>query len=392
VAGEVYDYMIGLIIVGLIFGSAVLVVANLSYVNLLYVDQQQLRNVALTALKSMLLDTGDPVNWGSDPNGIQRFGLASSAGGSFYVLDPNKVQRLDIVGYDKVRDLLGLEGYGFSLRILPPFNVTITDRNFDFTEQQTSIGFTVKVLRHDGRPLANAAVYPTIIYSVEEETTGNVSVKSSTASTRFTDLLGRCEINELLTPPEGGRIRDVIAFLRVTVAGIETVVDIYHGATNPSEVIEIDYGTGDNVTLRIPEEEYPFDQPNEADWVCNVAAYYGQGDVLDMYSGTQDTDKITWGEGYKTWNGNIPGIQSSDPALVIFVLSCVPKGLEGEGSGKGKGIGRTPILIVSPGPNHIDPEGLHFGGNISGPTVRIGRNVIISGMKYLLEMTLWKEG
>jgi len=405
VAGESYDYIIGLVITGMLFISAVIVVPNVSYVNLLYVDQQQLRNVALETLKAMLLDTGYPVNWGSiedekfDPNSsedLQRFGLASSAGGSFYVLDPNKVQRLDMekqspywncVGYNRVRDLLGLEGYGFSLSILPPFNVTISDKSFNFTKQPYSVGFKVKVLRHDGRPLANAAVHTTIIYSVKNETTGNVTVTGIPSPPVFTDSLGRREINIQLAPLEDGGIKDVTAVLRVTVADIATVVSIYHSVSNLAEIIKIGY-IGDTVTLAIPEEAYPFDQPNEADWVCNVAAYYDQEDIQDMYSGgTPDTDKITWGQGYKTWNRNMPGIQSSNPALMILVISCVPKG-EGD---KGKGMGRTPILIVCPGPNYVEPKVLQFGGKPQGTTVKVQRNVLISGMKHIAEITLWKE-
>jgi len=216
-------------------------------------------------------------------------------------------------------------------------------------------------------------------------------VNTFPASTVFTDLLGTCEVNEILSLPEDGRIRNVIAILKVTVANIATVVDIYHSTNNPSEIIEISY-IRDTVTLEIPEEDYPFDQPNEADWVCNIAAYYGPEDVAHIYSGgTEDTDKITWGERYKTWSRDLPGIQYTDPALVIFVISCVPKGEEGEGQGKGKGIGRTPILIVGSGPNGIKPKGVHFGSKPFGTTANVQRNVIISKMLYLVQMTLWKE-
>ena len=53
-SGEAYDYLMGLVIMGMIFVSAALVVPNLSYVNLLYVDQQQLRNVAQETLKIII--------------------------------------------------------------------------------------------------------------------------------------------------------------------------------------------------------------------------------------------------------------------------------------------------------------------------------------------------
>ncbi len=383
-AGEVVDYMIGILVVSMIFVSAVLVVPNMSYVNLLYVDQQQLRNVALDAMKTMLFEPGYPGDWGStlnSPEDLQRFGLASQEMESFYMLDPNKIKRLNekhqnpywnCLEYDRVRDLLGLESYGFSLSILPPFNVTISDQYFD--TEQPSVSFKVKVLRHDGRPVANAAVDTTIICSTQD------GITTSPTTTTFTDLLGTCEVYKTWEPD--GNIKDLVAVLKVSVADIATVIDIYQ-RENVAEIIKIGYTPDENVTLSIPEEEYPFDQPNEANWVSNVAGYYGPGDVDDLYSGGKvSTDGITWGEGYKSWSRNIPGIQSSDPSLVILVVSCVPKG---EG-------GRTPLLIVDPGPNYIEPEGFHFGGTPpQGTAVSVWRNVVVSGTTYLVEMTLWKE-
>jgi hypothetical protein len=94
--------MIGLIVVGIAMSSAIVIIPNLSYVNLLYVNQQQLRNIALDTMKAMLLDTGYPNNWGStydfDQDQVERFGLALAGSSSFYVLDSEKVQRTVIIG------------------------------------------------------------------------------------------------------------------------------------------------------------------------------------------------------------------------------------------------------------------------------------------------------
>ena len=96
----VYDHVVAILVVGVIFVGAVVVLPAMSFANLQAVDQQQLRNTALNVFNAMLLDTGEPTNWGSmdpfymnDPR-IKRFGLASTQGTTFYVLDPNKVQRL----------------------------------------------------------------------------------------------------------------------------------------------------------------------------------------------------------------------------------------------------------------------------------------------------------
>jgi len=397
VAGELYDYMTGLIIIGMIFTSAVIVVPNLSYVNLLHVDQQQLRNVALETMKGMLLDTGYPLDWGSkkpfSEGDIQRFGLAYASSDSFYVLDPDKVQRLDTenkygsVKYSTMRDLLNLRDYGFSLSIIPTFNVTtIEPRGL----VPPDLWIKVKVSRHDGRPLANAAVHTTFLYSIEEETTGNVTVKSKVAQTVFTDPLGICEVDETLVPPAGWQIKDVIAVLRVTVADIATVVAVYQSINDPKGIVDI-WSVGDDVTVAIPTDEgYPWEQPQEADWVCSVAAYYGQEDIEALYSGgTDETDKLNWGWGsdFKNWTRTIPGLKTSDPTLLIFAISCVPKG---EGNG-GKGGGRRTVLIAGPSPSWRGFRVLNYGGTPRGTTVKVERNVIISGMTYLAEMILWKE-
>ena len=114
----VYDHIVAILIVGVIFVGAVVVLPAMSFANLQAVDQQQLRNTARNVFNSMLLDTGEPRNWGSirdfkknDPR-VQRFGLASAQDSTFCVLDPDKVQRLvagnplNHLEYDRVRKLL----------------------------------------------------------------------------------------------------------------------------------------------------------------------------------------------------------------------------------------------------------------------------------------------
>lgn len=161
--GTVYDYLAATIIVGSIFVAAVVVVPNASYMNLLYVDHQQLRNVALETLKTMLLDAGYPENWGSqtpfDQNSVQRFGLAHSGTSSFYVLDSEKVQRLVAsnpaghIDYEVIREKLGLQDYGFCIKIFPLFNVTVDDLS-----EGSELLFDINVRFNDGRAIPNAAV------------------------------------------------------------------------------------------------------------------------------------------------------------------------------------------------------------------------------------------
>jgi len=386
VAGELYDYLIALIITGVIFASAVVVVPNVSYVNLLYVDQQQLRNVALETLKAMLLDPGYPLNWGSDKT-IQRFGLALVGGSSFYVLDPDKVQRLYMenpyyVDYPTTRELLNLRDYGFRFSIIPTFNVTISERLFQLPEY---ILLGVKVSRHDGRPVANAAVHATFLYSIKVGE--KVLVKSSVVQ-NFTNPLGTCEVNERLVDQQ---IDDIIVVLRVTVADIATVVAVYKSIDDPRGLVDI-WSVGDSITVMMPlEEEEKRSQSQEEDYVSSIDAYYSQEDIEDMYNGTQKDDKFVWGRGadFKNWTRTIPGLKASDPGLLIFTVYCTPKG-EGKGA-QGRGTGKKHVLIAGPSPSWMGFRVLNYGGTPRGTTARVQRNVIISGMTYLAEMILWKE-
>src|SRR5512136_1584560 len=133
--GEAVDHMMAVVVLGAIFMAAVYVVPTLTYVNLLYIEQQQMRNIALSAFKTILFDEGAPVNWGSmhgssmfSEDDVGRFGLSLLSDPSLYVLDSNKVQRLannptGNITYQRAHELLGLSGYGFSMILRPLFNV-----------------------------------------------------------------------------------------------------------------------------------------------------------------------------------------------------------------------------------------------------------------------------
>ena len=80
--GEIYDYMLGLTIVGIIFVAAMFTIPSISFINLRQVDQQQLRNTGLNLFNAILLGEGSPANWGSiypfDQNNTESFGLSLS--------------------------------------------------------------------------------------------------------------------------------------------------------------------------------------------------------------------------------------------------------------------------------------------------------------------------
>jgi len=385
-AGEIYDYIAGLIAVGMIFVSAVMVIPNMSYVNVLCVDQQQLRNTALETLKAMLLEPGYPADWGMrdpfDQDEVRRFGLAYPDSPSFHVLDPNKVQRLveenpmGYIEYGKVRELLGLEGYGFSLSILPPFNVTWTKNS----EDDENLNFTIKTLQNDGKPIRpKANVDTTIVYTTKKGNTAMLYLDFVNGIS--TNPLGECTITKTLSVPPGEELQDVIVVFRVSVADVAAVMATYQKCQSEefAEIAEINI-VGENVTLTIPPEA----QPRDARWVDGMIVVSGSK-VMFLHNGTRSNDdKLTWGQGYKVWERRFKGLESYNPVLIIGGIWAVA---EGEG--------RAELLAMGPYPNLLGSRVLKYGdapgARSATSIVKLQRAVVISGMTYIAEITLWKE-
>ena len=60
-----YDHIVAILAIGALFVGTVVILPNANFANLMVLDQQQMRNTALTLFNTMLLDAGEPSNWGS---------------------------------------------------------------------------------------------------------------------------------------------------------------------------------------------------------------------------------------------------------------------------------------------------------------------------------------
>jgi len=384
-AGELYDYIVGLAITGVVFISAVFVVPSMNYVSFLQVDQQQLRNTAEQVFKAMLLEPGYPLDWGlADPfdqNSVSRVGLAAE-NSTFYVLDSDKVQRLvtdnpiGYIEYDKARELLGLKDYGFSLSIVPPFNVTVENNVFEVAPNGVDLKLEVTVLSVAGEPIPNAVVESTIIYSTKkgENASLHVIVEKNT-----TDPLGVCELERHIEAPSDGEdFSDVIVVFRVSVSDVASLFVTYQRVP-PNDIAEINF-VGDNIILTIPEVT-----PRGARWVDNIMEFDWES-FVSLYNGTRDNqlDKLTYGEGYKVWSRTLKGLKQEVPSLLIMSFWAVEAG-----------VGRRCILIGGPNPNWLGSRVLQYGDPAGAAgakcVVKLQRNVVISGMTYLAEVMVWKE-
>ncbi len=385
--GELYDYMIGIVVVGVIFTSAVFAIPALSYVNLLQVDQQQLRNTALNVFNAILLDEGCPSDWGStfpfDQNNVKAFGLAYPGESSLYVLDTDKVQRLDeespgYIEYQYVRDLLGLKDYGFSLTLFRPFTV---DYNLSIFDKETPkrVWFEVNVTRsEDGRPIANAEVRCTIMATAEKLKLEPIAVVTS-PKTFFTNVLGSCEANEFIDLETGYSLTDALAILKISVAGMSTMVVARAQGETIQNFVKI-YTFGDTITLKVRDE---FTDQNPGERRVYGIDSYNYDELMQIFDGkgANPTDlHITQGIGYETWETTFPGLKATNPLLLLFTLR----------------VKNPDRLVIVAGPFSFWESStlLSFGPDIeqfSNVAVKLRRYIVISDMTYIAELTLWKE-
>jgi len=358
-------------VVGMLFVSAVIAVPAISYVNLLYVDQQQLRNVALEALNSMLLGMGYPSNWGSDLN-IDKFGLALYESSSFYVLDPEKVERLSsnpsgYLDYENVSTLLGLQNYGFNIRIMPLFKVTVENRS-----QGNNLLFDVTVTFNDGRLIPNAYVNATILY-VSGERSDNFNF--TTPPGNRTNELGECTISYTLPPVFTG----YILILKVTVADMATVTVPY--IEGFSQQVANSSIIGDTVTLWIPEGEHP---PERVIHNVTVVTAEEVWNYPGVGCGRQPEDKMTHGEGFDEWMQNFPGISHEDALFLIFNIWTQ----EDPGRKHFVLFATSPLLDIRSGLLQLIGQP---SAQSSNSAIKLSRSVEIAGMTYIFELLLWKE-
>lgn len=382
----VYDHIIAILVVGVIFVGTVVILPTVSLTNLQVVDQQQLRNTALNVFNAMLLDTGEPVEWGSmtdfkmnDPR-VQRFGLASLWDSTFYVLDPDKVQRL-VIGnplnyceYDFVRERLGLQDYGFHLRIIPPFNVTFLSLNV----ASSSLNYKVKVSYLDGTPVPNAEAYATAIYSKGKDLF-NITQSGPTR----TDALG---LGQDTVPLEFEDPDYYMVTLRVTVADVATLV-VTSGQPFNNTIANINI-VHDTMILTSTKEPPDYNEPpNENVWILDIMAIDSKGLLWHLLHEGKDQDfMFNTGEGsFELWSQTFFGLHDFEPVILIFNFWAIDPVT---------GLGRRQVLIMMAYPDILGTSIFDYGGSPKGSgsaSVKVQRSVIVSSMTYTAELWLWKE-
>ncbi|MEJ2271505.1 MAG: hypothetical protein P8X91_03260 [Candidatus Bathyarchaeota archaeon] len=387
---ETFDHIIAVLIVGLIFIGAVIILPRMSYLNIQSVDQQQLRNTALNVFNAILLDTGEPANWSLedpwDSTTVKRFGLADYGDSTYYVLDPDKVQRLvegnplGELKIDEVKRLLHLEDYGFRLRIIPPFNITKTDgtklnqTNSPIDMDALANGvlkYDLKVTYLDGRPIPNAVSSATII------NTNASSFSIKTAGPVKTNALGILEN----TVDLGGMNTNVMVILRISVSDVATLI-VTFGNQKPIDHIADVNMVGDTVILTRPDVDGYSEEERR---ILAGYAYSSDGSIISFFNGSKSDleNKFNYGSD-RVWERPFSGLSSYDPVILIFNIWARPYAT---------GTGKQEVIVAGLYQKLLGQNVFQYGDSPqSGEgAVRLQRSVIVSGMTYTAEFVFWKE-
>lgn len=146
------EYLFVALILILIVGLTMTGMVTLMTQPLKKMEQQQLYTLAEQVLNTIILTPGDPPDWGETHIEPQSFGLALLNSRVFYTLDEEKVNEIFSGNYppDDAKLSFGLgDDYGFSLTIMPVYNITI---------DSTAQGFTIHVMSKEGYPLHNVNI------------------------------------------------------------------------------------------------------------------------------------------------------------------------------------------------------------------------------------------
>ncbi len=389
-APAAYDHIVAMVIVGIIFISTVVALPAMTFSNFQTVDEQQLRNTALNVFDSMLLSGGSPSNWGStsptewDQNNVELFGLANPNALSKYVLDSDKVQRLDpnnpgVMEYERVRDLLKLQDYGFRFSLFRPFSV-----KWQLNLTQNAVHFSVTVKRtEDGTPIPNAQVTVTTMITASKLSKTNTSDLISKAfepRSYTTDPLGKCH-DTITTNLSGYSIQYAVAIIKVTVGGLSTTVVAQN--ENPiTKFIKINT-FGDTVTLSF-RNELSEEETSSERRIIEIDAYDFEN-LYKIFDGTTMNPpdlKVVQGVGYEYWTMNFPNLRALNPTVLLFVMQLT---LKGEG--------RVLILIAGPFSFQGSEEIFSFGPQPTSEKVIaiMTRLVVISDMTYVAKLAFWRE-
>lgn len=192
---HIYEYLfVTIVIVTMLFAASTMI-STVPQSSITVSGREQLKTVAQRLMIELILNTGNPPNWGSDinltPNLLSSFGLAKYGEKvrEAYVLDPDKVQRLSSANplYIQPSVVLGLlnlgRDYGLTIGFTPAFDVEVSRLESNYYE----IGVFSE---QNNLPIVNANVTSKIVYfDVIQKI-----MKATPLKMNSTDASGKCTL------------------------------------------------------------------------------------------------------------------------------------------------------------------------------------------------------
>jgi hypothetical protein len=190
----IYEYIIAAIIVILLAGWTYVSMTSSTLVAVNLLDEERLNTVAREVFNKLLFTPGDPVDWNRTT--VRSLGLAKMDAGAF-TLDRGKVLCLKngSITVNDARRLLGLEDlYGFSLRITPALNISVSDVSYSAGQHR----FNVVV-----KDLKNLPVATVIVKGYYVDDAGNWHVGDTIGrDSSTTDVDGRAALTFSSVSPQ----------------------------------------------------------------------------------------------------------------------------------------------------------------------------------------------
>lgn len=192
---HIYEYLFTSIIIVLMLVASSTMIGTVSEPLIGISEKEQLKVAAQKILTQILLNPGDPADWGSNfdvkAESLKAFGLAKYGESTCeaYVLDPDKVLRLNLSVTDplyipssRVLELLNLGyDYGFAMELYPAISVTV-----DETSNEVYV-----TSRQDGLPIYYAKVHARLYFYNDV----SQKIESTSQLDTTTGVDGKCAVN-----------------------------------------------------------------------------------------------------------------------------------------------------------------------------------------------------
>lgn len=379
-SGPIEYIVSGFIYVLLIFTILSFLLPTLSY-RAIYTFEGQLQLEADKIVNQMLLNPGDPSDWGITavyPNDIRIFGLALNRGEA-YELDANKLIRIyenqienltdkTIINTETIAKLLGIYGrYMFSIRLMPALNIT--------THEVSEYIYKTIIKTHEGIPVPNVkvrAIFLTAyIDNVGEE---NATFYVEDEITTITNYKGEAFLNftSLISEVNG---KDLIGWALIIYAdfyGMKSI-SIFTGESD-----EVFHGIiiGDDLYVGYVEEilNITVNRKKGAIFLYPAAALITPDAIENIILSSGKLLPITPGSARPYYKFSLEGLEDKAIAAILVV----------------KNRGSYRMVIAQRAYNNLEVGAPSILRSPVARGVHIRRVVTINGFMYYFDFTMWR--